>query len=365
MDDLLKQQFQIADGINGVSTEKYNVTWKNMRYAITMLETVHSEDAQCIVRDLKRYLNKRGFAKFTDQYVITDPSKVKSYNDDRNLEYGGEEYDFDYSRKDGSGLTVKQAPLGNILDNQTGGVEVSEDRMSVILHHKSENNQDGFDTGATVKSPGSGTVIARNDGTVKIKLTTSGAEGKTITITGFQVDSSIQTGTKVSKGQKIGVTGDGDIVVTMEDENGKAISPVGYLPVVSASSADLELMARIMQGEAESTDPDGMAAVGWCIMHRVSTAGFPDTLEGVIYQDGQFTGVGTANFNKDITPLVYNVARGVLSETLEDPVAAKNVLPGPSLYFQAEDNYNDYDWATYPLVNIGGNVFSAKWYWGG
>lgn len=358
MDDLLKQQFQIADGINGVSTEKYNVTWKNMRYAITMLETVHSEDAQCIVRDLKRYLNKRGFAKFTDQYVITDPSKVKSYNDDRNLEYGGEEYDFDYSRKDGSGLTVKQAPLGNILDNQTGGVEVSEDRMSVILHHKSENNQDGFDTGATVKSPGSGTVIARNDGTVKIKLTTSGAEGKTITITGFQVDSSIQTGTKVSKGQKIGVTGDGDIVVTMEDENGKAISPVGYLPVVSASSSEVELMARIMQGEAGFDNAEGLAAVGWCIMHRVSTAGFPDTLEGVIYQDGQFTGVGTTNFNTDPTSFTLNVARGVLSGTLADPVAQQGLED--SLFFRTyyPSLYTQDDFDRYHLVVVGGNIFS-------
>ncbi len=363
MDDLLKQQFQIADGINGVSTEKYNVTWKNMRYAITMLETVHSEDAQCIVRDLKRYLNKRGFAKFTDQYVITDPSKVKSYNDDRNLEYGGEEYDFDYSRKDGSGLTVKQAPLGNILDNQTGGVEVSEDRMSVILHHKSENNQDGFDTGATVKSPGSGTVIARNDGTVKIKLTTSGAEGKTITITGFQVDSSIQTGTKVSKGQKIGVTGDGDIVVTMEDENGKAISPVGYLPVVSASSSDVELMARIMQGEAGFDNAEGLAAVGWCIMHRISTAGFPDTLEGVVYegQDAgtlQFESVGGTNFNTDPNTFTLNIARGVLSGTLADPVAQQGLED--SLFFRAyyPSKYTQDDFDRYHLVVVGGNIFS-------
>lgn len=151
----------------------------------------------------------------------------------------------------------------------------------------------------------------------------------------------------------------------MEDENGKAISPVGYLPVVSASSSEVELMARIMQGEAGFDNAEGLAAVGWCIMHRVSTAGFPDTLEGVIYQDGQFTGVGTTNFNTDPNTFTLNIARGVLSGTLADPVAAKNVLPGPSLYFQAEDNYNDYDWATYPLVNIGGNVFSAKWYWGG
>lgn len=360
MDDLLKQQFQIADGINGVSTEKYNVTWKNMRYAITMLETVHSEDAQCIVRDLKRYLNKRGFAKFTDQYVITDPSKVKSYNDDRNLEYGGEEYDFDYSRKDGSGLTVKQAPLGNILDNQTGGVEVSEDRMSVILHHKSENNQDGFDTGATVKSPGSGTVIARNDGTVKIKLTTSGAEGKTITITGFQVDSSIQTGTKVSKGQKIGVTGDGDIVVTMEDENGKAISPVGYLPVVSASSSDVDELARVMQAE-DGTSDEGMVAVGYVVLHRVSAPGrFKDSIHEVINEPGQFQPVDNGSINDSASTKALNLARAVLTGSIQDPVAATGKLDGDSLYFLSTWTYHvpqEY-LDSHPVAIVGNHYYS-------
>lgn len=354
MDDLLKDKYKIADGLTGVSEEEYSIDWKMMRYSITMLETVHSEDAQLILRDLKRYLNKRNFVKFTDEYVITDPDKIKQYSDDRNLEYGGQEYQYT-----GSGnSSYQKPPLDNIFKDDVGGTEISEDRMQIILHHKDAEAQDGFETGADVFSPASGKVVAVSSNTIKIQISTSGAEGKTITITGFSVDSSIKTGDRISKGSKMGVTTESDIVITMTDEQGKQISPVGYIPVISASDSEVELLARILQAEAHGNDADGMAAVGYVILHRVQSPGFPDTLEEVIYAPNQFTGVGTPNFNMDPLPLSLNVARGVLSGTMADPLAKQGLTD--ALFFRTyyPELYTEDDFNRYNLVVCGGNIFS-------
>lgn len=354
MDDLLKDKYKIADGLTGVSEEEYSIDWKMMRYSITMLETVHSEDAQLILRDLKRYLNKRNFVKFSDEYVITDPSKIKQYSDDRNLEYGGQEYQY----TGGGNSSYQKPPLDNIFKDDVGGVEVSEDRMQIILHHKDAEAQDGFETGADVFSPASGKVVAVSSNTIKIQISTSGAEGKTITITGFSVDSSIKTGDRISKGSKMGVTTESDIVITMTDEQGKQISPVGYIPVISASDSEVELLARILQAEAHGNDADGMAAVGYVILHRVQSPGFPDTLEEVIYAPNQFTGVGTPNFNMDPLPLSLNVARGVLSGTMADPLAKQGLTD--ALFFRTyyPELYTEDDFNRYNLVVCGGNIFS-------
>lgn len=362
MDELLKNKYKIADGLTGVSDEEYSIDWKMMRYSITMLETVHSEDAQLILRDLKRYLNKRNFVKFTDEYVITDPDKIKQYNDDRNLEYGGSEYQYQGS---GGNSSYKKPPLDNIFKDDVGGTEISEDRMQIILHHKDAEAQDGFETGADVFSPASGKVVNVTSNTIKIKISSSGAEGKTITITGFSVDSSIKTGDRISKGEKMGVTTESDIVITMTDEQGKPISPVGYIPVISASASEVEELARIMRAEAEIGGQDAMVAVGYCILHRVDTGRWGSTIHDVIWANGQFapTWQKDSLFYQPATPEALNLARLVLSGNIPDPVAEKGVLPGPSLYFNSESEYNAYDWATYPLVNIGGNVFSSEWYW--
>ena len=339
LDKLFEQEYNIADGISGVSEEKRKVNAKEtLQYGITMLENVHSEDAACILRDLKRYMSKRGFT-FKDEYVITDPSKVKEYEDDRNLEYGGTRY----SRPSNSGGTVVQKPLGGILDGTTGGVEMP-DNYTIILHHKGPNCSDGFETGATVKSPGAGTVVAASGDTIKIKLTTAGAEGKTITISGFKVDSSIKQGSTVKKGQKIGVTGDGDITITMVDEQGKPVSPANYLPIISATDNEVDELARLIQAEGSKAMP----ATAWVILHRVASSAFPNNIHDVIFAPGQFKVVDNGSIYTPASPEALNVARNCLAGTMADPVAGK-LKDGESLYFLSRTGTN---W-TYSELNSG------------
>ena len=356
MDDLLKDKYKIADGLTGVSEEKYSIDWKMMRYSITMLETVHSEDAQLILRDLKRYLNKRNFVKFTDEYVITDPSKIKAYNDDRNLEYGGQEYHYT-----GSGnSSYKETPLGNIFDDTING-KLSQDGLTYTIYHKDAEAQDGFETGMTVKSPASGKVVSVTSNTIKIQISTSGAEGKTITITGFSVDSSIKTGDRISKGDKMGVTTESDIVITMTDEQGKAISPQGYIPILSVSDSEVDELARLMKAE-DGSSQEGMIAVGYVVLNRLNDPRYPKNVHDVIWESGQFqpTWDTSSAFYQPATPEALNLARLVLSGQVPDPVAATGKLDGPSLFFLSRKSYKvpDEYINTHPVAYVGNHVFS-------
>ena len=54
-------------------------------------------------------------------------------------------------------------------------------------------------------------------------------------------------------------------------------------------AADLKLMAAIIFCEAGDQSYTGKVAVGAVIMNRIESGRFPNTLEGVIYQRGQFT----------------------------------------------------------------------------
>ena len=55
------------------------------------------------------------------------------------------------------------------------------------------------------------------------------------------------------------------------------------------SSSDLYLLAKCVYAEARGESYTGQVAVGAVVMNRVKSGRFPNTLESVIYQRGQFT----------------------------------------------------------------------------
>lgn len=54
---------------------------------------------------------------------------------------------------------------------------------------------------------------------------------------------------------------------------------------------DLYLLAKVAMAEAEEEDTEGKALVIRVVLNRIADDGFPDTVEGVIYQPWQFTPV--------------------------------------------------------------------------
>ena len=102
-----------------------------------------------------------------------------------------------------------------------------------------------------------------------------------------------------------------------------------------ASAEDLELLACIIQCEAEGEPYIGKLAVGSVVLNGVASPSFPNTIMGVIYQDGQFSPVASGR-------MAARVAAGANSECRQ---AAQEVLNGnitvPYLYFRRDNGTID------------------------
>ena len=59
----------------------------------------------------------------------------------------------------------------------------------------------------------------------------------------------------------------------------------------SSNSSDLNLLARVIYGEARGEPYTGQVAVGAVVLNRVRSSSFPNTISGVVYQSGAFDAV--------------------------------------------------------------------------
>ena len=65
----------------------------------------------------------------------------------------------------------------------------------------------------------------------------------------------------------------------------------------SNNSSDLNLLSRIIYGEARGEPYTGQVAVGAVVLNRVKSSSFPNTIAGVIYQSGAFDAVSDGQIN--------------------------------------------------------------------
>ena len=61
---------------------------------------------------------------------------------------------------------------------------------------------------------------------------------------------------------------------------------------------DAYMLAKIAMAEAESEDTEGKALVILVVLNRVWSEEFPDTIAGVIFQDGQFSPISNGRYDE-------------------------------------------------------------------
>lgn len=61
---------------------------------------------------------------------------------------------------------------------------------------------------------------------------------------------------------------------------------------------DAYMLAKIAMAEAESEDTEGKALVMLVVLNRVWSDEFPDTIAGVIFQDGQFSPISNGRYDE-------------------------------------------------------------------
>jgi N-acetylmuramoyl-L-alanine amidase len=79
------------------------------------------------------------------------------------------------------------------------------------------------------------------------------------------------------------------------------------------TSSDLYLLAKCIYAEARGESYTGQVAVGAVILNRVDSSAFPNTIAGVIYQQGAFTAVSDGQINLEPDKTAMNAAQDAIN----------------------------------------------------
>lgn len=117
----------------------------------------------------------------------------------------------------------------------------------------------------------------------------------------------------------------------------------------STTTSELNLLARVVYGEARGEPYAGQVAVAAVVLNRVRSSSFPNTISGVVYQSGAFTAVSDGQINLTPNTTAYNAARDALNGW--DPSG------GAIYYFNPNTATNAWIWSRPHIVTIGKHRF--------
>lgn len=119
----------------------------------------------------------------------------------------------------------------------------------------------------------------------------------------------------------------------------------------SENPGDLDMLARIVYGEARGEPYTGQVAVAAVVLNRVRDSRFPSTIAGVIYDVDAFTCVNDGQFYLTPSTTAYQAAREALRGS--DP-------SGGALYFwnPAKTPAGQWVWTRTIITTIGNHVFA-------
>ena len=117
----------------------------------------------------------------------------------------------------------------------------------------------------------------------------------------------------------------------------------------TTNSNDVNLLARIIYGEARGEPYTGQVAVGAVVLNRVKSSSFPNTISGVIYQSGAFDAVkdGQINLSPDSTA----------KKAAQDALNGWDPSNGAIYYFNPATATNKWIWSRPMTVTIGKHRF--------
>ena len=117
----------------------------------------------------------------------------------------------------------------------------------------------------------------------------------------------------------------------------------------SSYNSNLNLLSRVIYGEARGEPYTGQVAVGAVVMNRIKSSSFPNTLSGVVYQSVAFDAVkdGQVNLTPDST------AR----KAAQDAMNGWDPSYGAIYYFNPSTATNKWIWSRPMTVTIGKHRF--------
>ena len=117
----------------------------------------------------------------------------------------------------------------------------------------------------------------------------------------------------------------------------------------TSNSSNVNLLARLIYGEARGEPYTGQVAVGAVVMNRVKSSSFPNSVSGVIYQSGAFDAVrdGQINLSPDSTA----------KKAAQDAINGWDPSYGAIYYFNPSTATNKWIWSRPMTITIGRHRF--------
>ena len=112
-------------------------------------------------------------------------------------------------------------------------------------------------------------------------------------------------------------------------EKAEAEAAAAQAEAEAAQQAEKELLASLIFCEAGNQPYEGQVAVGAVVMNRINSSSYPDTMEEVIYQSGQFSPAMSGWLDRVRANQGYTEAA---MQAAEDALAGSNPI-GDCLYF--------------------------------
>ena len=147
--------------------------------------------------------------------------------------------------------------------------------------------------------------------------------------------------------RKNGLTADG--IAGNKTLSAMGIRNSGSSGATASNDSNLNLLSRLIYGEARGEPYVGQVAVGAVVLNRVKSSSFPNTIAGVIYQNGAFDVVSDGQIN-----LVQN---STAKKAAQDALNGWDPSYGAIYYFNPDTAKSKWIWSRPMTVTIGKHRF--------
>jgi N-acetylmuramoyl-L-alanine amidase len=117
----------------------------------------------------------------------------------------------------------------------------------------------------------------------------------------------------------------------------------------SNNSSNVNLLARVVYGEARGEPYTGQVAVAAVVLNRVKSSKFPNSISGVVYQSGAFDAVADGQINM--------IPDTTAKKAAQDALNGWDPSYGAIYYFNPSTATNKWIWSRPMTVTIGKHRF--------
>ena len=117
----------------------------------------------------------------------------------------------------------------------------------------------------------------------------------------------------------------------------------------NVNNTDLNLLSKLVHGEARGEPYKGMVAVAATVLNRVADSRFPNSIAGVIYQSGAYTCVDDGQINLEASSQAKKAA--------QDAINGWDPTSGCIYYFNPDTATSKWIWSRPQVMTIGKHIF--------